>query len=358
MPGGTHEKERDMNDQEFDPDGIGIANGNYFGLPMTPQQSRLVLVSVPWDVTTSYGGGACFAPDAIIEASMQVDLYDEHNPDGWREGIGTVGIDYSIQDRSAFLRPDARRVIDHLEEGADPASDYMRRKLTRINEASETLCAEVYAECKRWLDEGKIVGLVGGDHSTPFGLIRAVAEREGPVGILHVDAHADLRECYEGFDNSHASIMYNVMTRVEGIARLVQVAVRDMCDAEYRFSAADARIARFTDRELSEGMFSGRTWHEMCEQIVALLPEKVYVSFDIDGLSPDLCPHTGTPVPGGLGFQQAVYLLDAVARSGRRIVGFDLTEVSPSKESEWDANVGARMLYKLCNIALKSNPRG
>ncbi len=343
-----------MDTLDFDPDGIGIANGNYFGLPFTPAQSRLVLVSVPWDVTTSYGGGASFAPDAMIDASMQVDLHDLHNPGGWRQGIGTAGIDYSIQDRSAFLRPEAKRVIAHLEAGDDLRSDSIRRKLTRINEASELLNKEVYEASHEWLSQDKIVGLVGGDHSTPLGCIRAVAEKYPGVGVLHVDAHADLRQAYEGFEYSHASIMYNVMTSLQGVGKLVQVALRDVCQAEMDFAAAEGRIVQFTDPEISRMLFAGDSWASICGRIVDALPGEVYISFDIDGLSPDLCPHTGTPVPGGLSFTQAVYLLDAVALSGRRIVGFDLTEVSPGQDSEWDANVGARMLYKLCNIALKS----
>ncbi len=345
-----------MEPLNFDPDGIGIANGNYFGLPFPPEECRLVLVSVPWDVTTSYGGGASFAPDAMIEASMQIDLHDPLLPEGWRRGIGTVGIDYSIQDRSAFLRPDARRVIAHLESGDQTLNDHMRRKVARINEGSAALNGEVYEQSKEWLAAGKIVGLVGGDHSTPFGHIRAVAEHEEGIGILHVDAHADLRQAYEGFEDSHASIMYNVMMRIPGISKLVQVGLRDMCLAETQLAAADPRIEQFTDFALSEALFGGESWKSVCERIVATLPGKVYVSFDIDGLAPDLCPHTGTPVPGGLTFNQAVWLLNAIVTSGRRIVAFDLCEVAPSPDSEWDANVGARMLYKLCNLALKSNP--
>ena len=93
----------------------------------------------------------------------------------------------------------------------------------------------------------------------------------------------------------------------------------------------------------------------MCDRIIACLPEKAYVSFDIDGLAPEYCPHTGTPVPGGLSFAEAVYLLDRLTASGREVVGFDLCEVAPDPagDDDWDANVGARMLYKLCNFALR-----
>ncbi len=339
---------------EFDPNGTGLDNGNYFGLPFTPEQSRIVLLSVPWDVTASYGGGAAFGPDAIIGASTQLDLYNTLCPQGWRQGIGTIPIDYSIQEKSTFLRDDALRVMKHLEEGGSVTDEAVRRRTERINAASRELNEQVYAEASSWLDAGKRVGLVGGDHSTPLGLIRAVAERWPGMGLLHVDAHADLRVAYEGFEYSHASIMYNVLEQVPGVEKLVQVGVRDFCDAEWERAQSDDRIEMLTDYLLAERRFTGMTWDEQCHRIVELLPEQVYISFDIDGLSPDLCPHTGTPVPGGLSFHEAAHLLGCIAKTGRQIVGFDLCEVAPGRDDEWDANVGARILYKLCNATLKT----
>ena len=256
--------------------------------------------------------------------------------------------------RSARLRQEALRVMSHLEGGGSPESELMQRRLRRINEASAELNDYVYGEAKRWLDAGKKVGVVGGDHSVPLGLIRAVAGRYPGVGILHVDAHADLREAYEGFTYSHASIMYNALHEAPGVGALVQVGIRDFCDEELEVARADERVVQFTDYELAAAQFEGETWRTVCDRIVAALPRQVYVSFDIDGLSPDNCPHTGTPVPGGLSFREAVYLLAAVVESGREIVGFDLCEVGPSRDGEWDANVGARVLYKLCNLTLKS----
>ena len=285
---------------------------------------------------------------------MQVDLYDIHYPGGWERGIGTLEMDDTFQPRSARLRQEALRVMSHLEGGGSPESELMQRRLRRINEASAELNDYVYGEAKRWLDAGKKVGVVGGDHSVPLGLIRAVAGRYPGVGILHVDAHADLREAYEGFTYSHASIMYNALHEAPGVGALVQVGIRDFCDEELEVARADERVVQFTDYELAAAQFEGETWRTVCDRIVAALPRQVYVSFDIDGLSPDNCPHTGTPVPGGLSFREAVYLLAAVVESGREIVGFDLCEVGPSRDGEWDANVGARVLYKLCNLTLKS----
>ena len=285
---------------------------------------------------------------------MQVDLYDIHYPGGWERGIGTLEMDDTLQPRSARLRQEALRVMSHLEGGGSPESELMQRRLRRINEASAELNDYVYGEAKRWLDAGKKVGVVGGDHSVPLGLIRAVAGRYPGVGILHVDAHADLREAYEGFTYSHASIMYNALHEAPGVGALVQVGIRDFCDEELEVARADERVVQFTDYELAAAQFEGETWRTVCDRIVAALPRQVYVSFDIDGLSPDNCPHTGTPVPGGLSFREAVYLLAAVVESGREIVGFDLCEVGPLRDGEWDANVGARVLYKLCNLTLKS----
>lgn len=342
--------------KDFNPNGVGVNNGNYFGLPFEEENARLVLISVPWDVTASYGGGTSFGPDAIIEASTQLDLYDPVSPDAWRDGIATIGVDYSIQDRSARLRNDAKKIMDSLENGSVMFDEYvMPRKLERINNASQELNEQVYEESKRLLDAGKVVGLVGGDHSTPLGLIKAVAEKEGHIGVLHLDAHCDLREAYEGFTYSHASIMYNVLNEVAAVDKIVQVGIRDCCDEEVQLATTSPRVAMFDDFMLSNRKFSGETWQAICDDIVRQLPQSVYVSFDIDSLTMEHCPSTGTPVAGGLTFNEAVYLINRVVESGRRIVGFDLCEVVPSRHGEIDANVGARVLYKLCGMALKSN---
>ena len=103
---------------------------------------------------------------------------------------------------------------------------------------------------------------------------------------------------------------------------------------------------------LSERKMQGESWSVLSDEIIQHLPQEVYISFDIDGLDPRFCPHTGTPVPGGLDLKEAFYLIKKVAQSGRKIIGFDLNEVAPGHTSEWDANVGARLLYKLCGWTL------
>ena len=216
-----------MDLKTFNPNGVGVDNGAYYGLPFTPEEAARVLVSAPWDVTVSYGAGTALAPDALIAASTQLDLYDASAPGAWLGGIATADIDYSLQEESRKLRADAERVIEHLEEGGAPDDERIERRLRRINEGCAAMNDNIYRQARQWLSQGKVVGLVGGDHSTPYGMIRAVAEKESSLGILHIDAHCDLREAYEGFEFSHASIMFNVLRDLPQVSKLVQVGVRD-----------------------------------------------------------------------------------------------------------------------------------
>ena len=338
--------------ERFDPEhalGDGI-----FGLPYTAEEAEVVLIPVPWEPTVSYGAGTANGPEAILRASPQLDLLDRETGTPYERGIHMLPIPAHIRELSDAARADAKMVIEAGGAGDDPG---LLDAATRVNVASEQMNAWVYDTAKAWLAKGRLVGVVGGDHSSPFGLIRAVSERHPDVGVLHIDAHADLREAYEGFTWSHASIMFNVFRRLPGVSHIVQVGIRD-------YSASEAEViernkVRFTthfDADLKAKQQDGTTWGTLAKQMVAGLPKDVYVSFDIDGLDPVLCPHTGTPVPGGLQFAEATRLLREVAAAGKRIVGFDLVEVAPAKDpaNEWDGNVGARMLYKLCGFGLKT----
>jgi len=339
----------------FDPNSVGLAGNQIFGLPFPESESRLVLLPVPWDVTVSYGGGTHAGPEAILNASYQVDLYDADLPGGWKSGMAMRPIAASWLERSATLRAKATRVIQFLEEGGDVAADkQMSAIIQEITTAGEELRRWVREQTTGLLQQGKLVGLVGGDHSTPLGFFDAIAARHPNFGILQIDAHCDLRNAYEGFRYSHASIMWNAL-QLPQLQKLVQVGIRDCCEAEVQVIADSAgRVQTFFDTDLKRELYSGTSWKQLCDSIIRALPQEVYVSFDIDGLDPKLCPNTGTPVPGGLEFDQAAFLLRELVRSGRRLIGFDLNEVSPG-ETEWDANVGARMLYKLCNLMLLSH---
>ena len=327
-----------------------------FGIASSEANSRVVIIPVPWEVTTSYGGGTAMGPECVLHASSQVDLFDLELGDAHTQGYHLLPIPKTLTELNADLRPKALALRAELEDSGhlSPAG---QRNLTLINEACAAMSEWVHSQATRILAAGKIPAVLGGDHSSPEGNIRAVSEALScDLGILHVDAHADLREHYQGFERSHASIMNNVLRAPWKPAKLVQVGIRDFSEEEYALIEANDRIQTFFDLRLKNALFDGETWSALCRKIVSALPQQVYVSFDIDGLSPEYCPHTGTPVPGGLSFDQANALLRILVESGRKIVGFDLNEVAPG-EDEWDGNVGARMLFKLCGWAVKSQPK-
>jgi len=164
-----------------------------------------------------------------------------------------------------------------------------------------------------------------------------------------------LRKSYEGFVYSHASIMYNVLNEIPGVTKLVQIGIRDYCLEEWEFAKKNSnRVFPYFWNELKEKQFEGANWKEIVDGIVETLPQHVYLSFDIDGLDPKLCPNTGTPVFGGLEIEQVYYLLKKMLASGRKFIGFDLSEVGVG-EAGWDANVGARILWKLCNMLVANS---
>jgi agmatinase len=272
-----------------------------------------------------------------------VDLALKDIPDAWKLGVSMLPLPHSLHEESIKLREWAARHINERADDVKPEDPALRK----INEACENLNIYIKSTAQKWMKEGKMVALLGGDHSTPLGLLRLLNERVDRFGVLQIDAHMDLRKAYQGFTYSHASIMYNAL-KLPGVSRLIQVGIRDYCDEELDvLKRAMGRVVTWFDEDLRSQMFEGKHWNAICDRIIADLPENVYISFDIDGLNPELCPNTGTPVPGGLDFQQALYLIKKVAASGRKIISFDLTEVSPGP-TDWDANVGARLLYQLC----------
>lgn len=333
---------------QFDPDAAGKPGSGIFGLPFNREQSQVVLLPVPFDATTSYGNGTAAGPSAIFDASMQVDLYDRRFGRIYERGIYME----PENERIAALSASARRLAAPIIEkgGAEPSDS---ASLEQVNAAGEEVNRFTYEHTRKVLAEGKVPGLVGGDHSTSFGAILACAEQTGSqgLGILQLDAHMDLRPAFEGFAWSHASIMHNVLTRIPQVTRLIQVGVRDFGEGEMAFGIEmGTRFHAFFDDLWAEELAGGTPFMDLAKSAISMLPDTVYVSFDIDALDPSLCPHTGTPVPGGLSFNQAGLLLDVLRQSGKRVIGFDLVEVCPCEDNEWDANVGARVLYRLCGL--------
>jgi agmatinase len=338
-----------MNDLDnYDPSNVGCVNGNLFGLPFNYASASTIIFGVPWEVTVSYNPGTAAAPQRILDASPQLDLYDFDNPQGWQQGIYMPPIDRDLITKNDYYRQQAALIIDRLERGEslNLAPD-LTPILAEINRAGESLNQWLFDRCQTAIADGKKVGVIGGDHSVPLGYIKALAERYPDFGILHIDAHADLRDAYEGFEFSHASIMFNAL-KIPQISKLVQVGIRDISQVEIdTIDRSQGRIIGYYDSIIKQQQYSGSTWMSICRNAIAHLPAQVYISFDVDGLDPKLCPQTGTPVPGGLELEQAVCLCREVVRSGREIIGFDVCEVG---NAEWDGNVGARIVYKLVNL--------
>ena len=338
----------------FDPSAAALAGSGVFGLPHSEAEAAVVLVPVPFEATTSYGGGAARGPEAVLSASRQVDLFDVETGRPYLAGIHMLPLPERVLALDREARAAAAPVI--AAGGVANGGPELLAAAARVNAASDEVNGWVQGEVARLLRAGKRVGVVGGDHSVAFGSVAAHAAAWPGLGVLHLDAHADLRQAYEGFQHSHASVLRNVMDRLPGVARLVQVGIRDVSDEEMAYvEASRGRVVVHHDALLAQARFEGEPWAAQVRRIVEPLPRDVYLSFDIDGLDPTLCPHTGTPVPGGLSFQQACALVAGVVRSGRRIVGLDLVEVAPGPDGdEWDANVGARLLYKMIGWMLKA----
>ncbi len=336
----------------FDPSGTGSYRDGLFGIKTSAEAARIVILPVPWEVTTSYGGGTAGGPEAVLQASPQIDLFDLEVGAAYEKGYHLLPIPSEVLNLNKKLRPHALKVREALENGEELSKDLQKTR-DEINAACAIVCDFVYTQTRAILERGQIPAVLGGDHSSPEGCIRAVSEAlGGDLGVLHIDAHADLRVQYQGFQRSHASIMNNVMTAPWKPKKLVQVGIRDFSREEHALIMEREDITTFFDADLKRALFEGQSWKNLCDAVMEQLPKNVYVSFDIDGLSPEYCPGTGTPVPGGLSFDQATYLLASLKRAGKRIVGFDLNEVATRGDDEWDGNVGARMLYKLCGWAV------
>jgi agmatinase len=333
----------------FNPSGIGLKNGHFIGLPFSEDEARVIMQPVPWDVTVSYRAGTSGAPQNILQASSQLDLYDADIPDAWKLGIYFREDPVHIKELSDTWRLPVEKYIESLEDGAEVNYDFLRE----VNKACGQMNSFVFDSCTRILAQGNMPVVVGGDHSTPLGMYQALAEFYPSYGILHMDAHMDLRNAYEGFTYSHASVFYNA-SFIPAIAQVCQVGIRDYCEEEMDFIQGNTgRFSLITDKFIKESLFNGITWHKLCQDIIRSLPHHVHISIDIDCFEQWLCPNTGTPVPGGLTLDAFYYLVKLCVESGRKIIGFDLVEVGGGAH-EWDANVGARVLYKVANLAGRS----
>ena len=272
--------------------------------------ARAVITPVPFDGTTCYRPGTREGPQAIISASRNLELYDAE----LRRSPYTVGIH--------TLRP-----------------------VEIINGDAEAMVNRIEQVTGHLLDAGKFVVTLGGDHLTSIGVIRAFAQRHTGMSVLQLDAHADLRDEYEGARYSAATIMRRTL---EVCPRTAQVGIRSLSEPEARL-VEERKLPLWLASDIhAQNMRGRRDW---IEEVVAALSDEVYVTFDIDAFDPSLVPGTGTPEPGGLGWYDAIDLLSAVAQR-KRIIGCDVVELSPLLDDHVSPVVAAKLVYKLIGLAL------
>lgn len=334
---------RDARVDQFDADNSYQTNAGIFGLPFEFEEAEIVLYPVPWETTVSYRTGTAAGPMHLYEASSQIDLYDHQFGEIWKKGIFWFDAHLpEILRLNNNVRPIAQQYLTALQQGVEASEDIANHINATCAEVKET----VKNVCVSLLEDDRKIGLVGGDHSTPQGYLEALSDKHGAFGVLQIDAHCDLRKAYEGFTYSHASIFYNMLEYNQEL-KLTQVGIRDYCLEEKALIDSDNRITTFFDQDIKNSAYSGKLWADVVKEVINTLPEKVYISLDVDGLQPDLCPNTGTPVPGGLTFEELAFLLQEVKESGKEVIGFDLSETGAA---QWDGIVSSRLLYKLCGL--------
>ena len=309
-----------------------------FGLE-EKREPRFIIIPVCWEGTVSYNAGTSSGPQSLFEASSQIDLWDVEFG-----SLENLGISFESSDPNILqLNQEALQIKD-IDK---------KESVQKINDLSEKVNSWVFNRYNHVSSKNNVIVLLGGEHSIALGGFQAVSQKlKGDYGVLQIDAHMDLRESFEGYNHSHASVFYNLLTSHFAPKKLVQVGIRDFCKEEQGFAKKfKDKISIFYDRYLKCGLHEGKTWNELCQEIITDLPENVYISLDIDGLSPLLCPDTGTPVPGGLDFDQFVTLLKHIAAS-KKIVGMDLVEVGGDvNHKQWNGNAAMRILYKMLGFA-------
>lgn len=283
----------------------------FLGLPESAAayaRARVVVLPIPFEATTSYGSGTRDGPAAILAASRQVETYDAD--------LGADLADAPIH-TAAPLAPDF----------SSPSA----------------MTDRIHAAAARYLADGKWVLGLGGEHAVTLGLVRAAADVHGPLSLLQVDAHLDLRDAFEGTPYSHASVMRRCLD--EG-HRTVHVGIRNVSQEEAAL-VRDRGLPVFYGRDCA----AGDAW---IDQAVDVLADPVYVTFDVDGLDPSVIRTTGTPEPGGLGWWQAMTLLARVF-ARRRVVGADVVELAAAGDRASDF-AAARLAARLAALALHGSP--
>ena len=285
---------------------------NFLALPEEQcrlDKSKVVLVPVPYDSTTSFRSGARHGPRSIIDSS------------------------YNLEDYDPELDADVALVGIHTSPGLEPHMEGPLHMIQRVRNSVHP-----------FLQQGKMLGVIGGEHSISVGHVQALVEHHSDLSVLYLDAHADLRDEYMGTQWGHAS----VARRISEICPLVQVGVRSLSQEEFGFIRDNKVKTFFWPPEEGTGDRGRTDWY--VQDIVDVLSKNVHVSVDLDVFDPSIMSAVGTPEPGGMDWQQVISLLRAVAEE-RHIVGFDVTELSPGEGPAACSYTAAKLVYKLIAYA-------
>ncbi len=339
--------------KDFNPNNMAIPN-RIFGLPHNKEEAKIHIIGFPSAITVSGGEGAEFGPMGILDGSLQIELFNKNYPqNAWLPGIFMYPINKKFIRISLRGRKNFQRMINLMGEKNDfDAKKQIKELAKKVDENCNFLHQVQEREVAAALKKNKIVGFIGGCHSSMFAAIKAHASIYKSFTILHFDAHHDLRKAYEGVKYSHASIMYNVLENIPQVKKIVSVGIRSYGEDEYKYAKENKKRIKTFYADDVIGFNYNKVWKLFLKQIVLSISTKeVYISFDIDCFEPYLCPSTGTPVPGGFNMWQTKQLIDVVANK-KKIIGFDLSEVVP--KTRIDKVVAAEVLYHLCVRALQS----
>jgi agmatinase len=275
-----------------------------------PAKAAVHLLPVPMEATVSYGGGTARGPRAILEASFQLELYD-------REFDCEPGVLYGVH------------TLDEMVLDTDPAQ--------AIRQISEHV-ANVY-------NPNALLGVLGGEHSLTFGVVEGLLSRlEGPLTIVQIDAHADLRDSYEGTPHSHACVSRRMLS-LQRVEQILQIGIRSICTEEAEVIKNDPRVHTWFTEDVFEGDFEQQLRRKV-------RGKNLYLTVDVDGFDPSLIPATGTPEPDGLSFRQGERIFKILAEEAN-LVAFDCVELAPIDWHHASDFVVAKLIYRLMNTFLR-----
>lgn len=366
----VHLLQKDYSTEEFATlDAMDYSSGNegFLGLNWTANECSVVVLNIPWDPTASVGRGTSDGGDEALRYSKCIDLVDDDLLDfglgrPWKYGIFMGNSDESVRKLNNTACCIVQESVDNGERecksdtstvSSSHECDPKDKCRAMVDGLSEQLNTLLHKQTGGLLDQGSLIGVVGGDHSCSFGAIKAFGERcamaDQSFGVLHVDAHLDMRRAYQGYSYSHASSMRNVIEQVPAVQTLVSLPIRELSDEDLDFHLTHAKAIMYRASNIRHRKLSGEPWTIIAREIIERLPSLVWISMDMDALSPEFCPGTGCPVPGGLSYDELCELLLQIVRSGRRLVGWDLVELG---NTSTDANVACRLIYKLAGLQL------